>query len=176
MTTPQTARMMALVAAAQARIRQEEEAKAQAKAATTEVHDIIDINPDGTIASVTTESLRTREVRVDAGVVPPKQTRRAATVKSRTSIRKPAKSAKASTWCKGADMDNIEQEIQAKGLTAPRITPADIEANIAEERYFTATDGCLGDWQYRHDTEGAEATGAMQQVPAPLHLLTFCVL
>lgn len=25
----------------------------------------------------------------------------------------------------------IEQEIQAKGLTAPRITPADIEANIA---------------------------------------------
>lgn len=26
----------------------------------------------------------------------------------------------------------IEQEIQAKGLTAPRITPADIEANIAD--------------------------------------------
>ena len=25
----------------------------------------------------------------------------------------------------------IEQEIQAKGLTAPRITPSDIEANIA---------------------------------------------
>ena len=25
----------------------------------------------------------------------------------------------------------IEQEIQAKGLTAPRVTPADIEANIA---------------------------------------------
>lgn len=27
--------------------------------------------------------------------------------------------------------NQIEQEIQAKGLTAPRITPADIEANIA---------------------------------------------
>jgi cardiolipin synthase len=27
----------------------------------------------------------------------------------------------------------IEQEIQAKGLTAPRITPADIEANIVSE-------------------------------------------
>lgn len=27
-------------------------------------------------------------------------------------------------------MDNIEQEIQAKGLTAPRVTPADIEAAI----------------------------------------------
>ena len=25
----------------------------------------------------------------------------------------------------------IEQEIQAKGKTAPRVTPADIEANIA---------------------------------------------
>jgi hypothetical protein len=26
--------------------------------------------------------------------------------------------------------NQIEQEIQAKGLTAPRITPADVEANI----------------------------------------------
>ena len=32
----------------------------------------------------------------------------------------------------------IEQEIQSKGLTAPRVTPADIEANIASEHYFTA--------------------------------------
>ncbi len=32
----------------------------------------------------------------------------------------------------------IEQEIQAKGLTAPRITPADIEANIVAEYFFTA--------------------------------------
>jgi hypothetical protein len=32
----------------------------------------------------------------------------------------------------------IEQEIQAKGLAAPRVTPADIEANIAAEYYFTA--------------------------------------
>ena len=30
-------------------------------------------------------------------------------------------------------MDNtLEAEIQAKGLTAPRVTPADIEANIAD--------------------------------------------
>jgi hypothetical protein len=34
----------------------------------------------------------------------------------------------------------IEQEIQAKGLTAPRVTPADIEANIASVHYFTAAD------------------------------------
>ena len=38
----------------------------------------------------------------------------------------------------------IEQEIQAKGLTAPRVTPADIEANIASEHYFTAQDGRRG--------------------------------
>lgn len=31
----------------------------------------------------------------------------------------------------------IEAEIQAKGLTAPRITPADIEDAIREEHYFT---------------------------------------
>ncbi len=37
---------------------------------------------------------------------------------------------------------NIKQEIQAKGLTAPRITLEDIEANIASEHYFTAADGC----------------------------------
>ena len=30
----------------------------------------------------------------------------------------------------------IEQEIQAKGLTAPRITPADIDASILYEEYF----------------------------------------
>lgn len=53
----------------------------------------------------------------------------------------------------------IEQEIQAKGLTAPRVTPADIEAEIAAEYSFTAA-------------------SALRQ--APLHeslkLLTFCVL
>lgn len=32
----------------------------------------------------------------------------------------------------------IEQEIQQKGLTAPRITPDAVEANIAGEYYFTA--------------------------------------
>jgi hypothetical protein len=31
---------------------------------------------------------------------------------------------------------SIEQEIQGKGLTAPRITPADIVATIASEQYF----------------------------------------
>lgn len=35
----------------------------------------------------------------------------------------------------------IEAEIIEKGKTAPRITPSDIEANIASEHYFTAAEG-----------------------------------
>ena len=63
----------------------------------------------------------------------------------------------------------IEQEIVAKGLTAPRVTPADIEANIASEHYFTAGDGVRGEGG---DTRKAEALG----LPGSLDLLTFCVL
>lgn len=39
---------------------------------------------------------------------------------------------------------DIEQEIQDKGLTAPRVTPEDIEANIDCEYYFTAADATCG--------------------------------
>ena len=59
----------------------------------------------------------------------------------------------------------IEQEIQAKGLTAPRVTPADIAANIASEHYFTAADGVYG-----------AGSGVAQERPGCLSLLTFCVL
>lgn len=59
----------------------------------------------------------------------------------------------------------IEQKIQAKGLTAPRITPADIEANIASEHYFTAADGVYG-----------AGKGVAKERPSCLSLLTFCVL
>ena len=62
----------------------------------------------------------------------------------------------------------IEQEIQAKSLTAPRITPTDIEANIASEHYFTAEDG-IG-----RANKGQTSNGGKN--PAPLSLLTFCVL
>lgn len=58
----------------------------------------------------------------------------------------------------------VEQEIQAKGLTAPRVTPADIEADIASEHYFTALDGVL---------TGAPADCATADA---LSRLTFCVL
>jgi len=64
----------------------------------------------------------------------------------------------------------IEQEIQAKGKTAPRVTPADIEANIASEHYFTAGDGCHG----AACTE--QGLDARSVYPSSLDLLTFCVL
>ena len=38
----------------------------------------------------------------------------------------------------------IEQEIVAKGLTAPRITPQSIEDNIKRQVFFTAADGIKG--------------------------------
>lgn len=71
----------------------------------------------------------------------------------------------------------IEQEIQAKGKTAPRVTPADIEANIASEHYFTAAAGALGSAML----DAHEAGEAIQFMGAvgpkqPLDLLTFCVL
>ncbi|QEL64764.1 hypothetical protein OTERR_12880 [Oryzomicrobium terrae] len=62
----------------------------------------------------------------------------------------------------------IEQEIQAKGLTAPRITPEDIETNIASEHYFTAADGARMSTHGNHPIYNLD-TGS-------LGLLTFCVL
>lgn len=61
----------------------------------------------------------------------------------------------------------IESEIQAKGKTAPRITPAAIEANIAQTHFFTAADGVRG---------AAVDDGIEDGSTPPLHLLTFCVL
>ena len=58
----------------------------------------------------------------------------------------------------------LEQEIQAKGANvAPRITPADIEANIVGELYINAA-------------EAATINGFFPGCNDPLHLLTFCVL
>ena len=41
------------------------------------------------------------------------------------------------------DDGSIEQEIVARGLTAPRITPSDVEGNIVSAHYFTAADGVM---------------------------------
>ena len=65
----------------------------------------------------------------------------------------------------------IEQEIQAKGKTAPRVTPADIEAEIASEFYFTAADGVRGELLSSLPELGVNFGG-----DNPLSLLTFSVL
>ena len=63
----------------------------------------------------------------------------------------------------------IEQEIIAKGLTAPRVTPDSIELKIRTEHYFTAEDGVLMGMP-------DDATPGSYPVPDCLNLLTFCVL
>lgn len=63
---------------------------------------------------------------------------------------------------------SIEQEIQAKGKTAPRVTPADLQESIASEHYFTAADGV--------GRANNGATSCFGKNPESLSSLTFCVL
>ena len=73
------------------------------------------------------------------------------------------------------DDSAIEHEIQEKGLTAPRVTPAEIEENIVSEHYFTALDGRHG--ALENETYfGEESPKANNADLVPLQLLTFCVL
>ena len=65
------------------------------------------------------------------------------------------------------DDNAIEQEIKAKGLTAPRVTPDDLMSNIASTVYFTAFDGFQG--------SDANEDQSLATCDA-LRLLTFCVL
>ena len=73
------------------------------------------------------------------------------------------------------DDEGLEQDIQAKGLTAPRVTPADIENRIVSEHFFTAADGRFG------ALDASTFVGRERPLPLnadliPLQLLTFCVL
>ena len=61
----------------------------------------------------------------------------------------------------------IEQEIQAKGKTAARITPDDLRQNIADEFFFTAAQGI-------HAADGVPLDSVDLNVS--VKLLTFCVL
>ncbi len=63
--------------------------------------------------------------------------------------------------------DEIEREIKAKGLTAPRVTPQRIEEVIASEHYFTADQGAVH----------TSAVNSVEVIPTyALGTLTFCVL
>ena len=65
----------------------------------------------------------------------------------------------------------VNPDIQAKADKGPRVTPADIEANIVSEHYFTAADGVIGQQAIKTIEDAWDI-----EAPAPLHLLTFCVL
>jgi hypothetical protein len=64
--------------------------------------------------------------------------------------------------------ETIEDVIKAKGLTAPRVTPADIEDNIVSCYFFTAENGVVGE-EIAHQRPNAVYESS-------LGLLTFCVL
>lgn len=64
----------------------------------------------------------------------------------------------------------IESEIQTKGLTAPRVSLSDVEENILSEFFFTAAQGADGAAGYQQDA----VQGCIGY--DHLRLLTFCVL
>lgn len=68
--------------------------------------------------------------------------------------------------------ESIEAEIKRKGLSAPRVTPADIEAAIRHEHYFTAEEGVNG----MNDALRNYAPSDLRITDDSLKLLTFCVL
>jgi len=78
--------------------------------------------------------------------------------------------------------ENIRRDVDAEILSAvikdaaPRVTPADIEAEIASEHYFTAAQG----FEKAVEDEAnlpLHLLGEPDREPPPeLHLLTFCVL
>ena len=71
----------------------------------------------------------------------------------------------------GAEMTDqeIEKEIQAKGLNAPRITPESIESCIAMECYTTGE--CFSVWRY--DVSSVEEK---KRLLDELELVTVCIL
>ena len=65
----------------------------------------------------------------------------------------------------------IEQEIQDKGLNAPRLTPDHIDSVISKKAFFTAAQGWNG------EAASDELTaGLVYPSDGPLQYLTFCVL
>lgn len=71
----------------------------------------------------------------------------------------------------------IEQQIQEKGKTAPRVTPDHIQSIIASEVYFTASNGLVGA-NYEVEKRNLDPINETQELDNfnQLELLTFCVL
>ncbi len=70
----------------------------------------------------------------------------------------------------------IEQEIQSKNLNAPRLTPADIDAVIVSEHYFTAAQGEAKALEDGAFVNGSLNGAALRPIPELLSQITFCVL
>ncbi|MBF5006826.1 hypothetical protein ISG32_21500 [Diaphorobacter sp. NR2-3-3-1] len=71
--------------------------------------------------------------------------------------------------------DSLEREIQTKASSAPRVTPADIEAEIVSKHYFTGADGRYG--AILNETYvGTELPRDDGGDLEPLEQVTFCVL
>lgn len=79
-----------------------------------------------------------------------------------------------------AQVSILETAIKAFGADrAPRVTPADIEAEIASEHYCTADDGVSSAAIKKAMLDAAiQGTGVLYDAPLPsaLGMLTFCVL
>lgn len=70
--------------------------------------------------------------------------------------------------------ESIEQEIQSKGKTAPRVTPLSIETEIISEHYFRGLDGATSQGEEVQSIWHDDQDFGVEKVP--LGLLTFCVL
>lgn len=73
----------------------------------------------------------------------------------------------------------IEKEIQAKGKTAARVTPADIDEAIFSQHYFTAAhgvEGAMARLELHQSFSDVDTLAGETAPPLNLGLLTFCVL
>ena len=70
----------------------------------------------------------------------------------------------------------IEQEIQDKGLNAPRVAPGGIDAVIQSVHFFTAGDGFAGALTSSEEFNSLPEDERFVNPPQQLDLLTFCVI
>ena len=71
---------------------------------------------------------------------------------------------------------SIEQDIQSKGLNAPRLTPDHIDSVIQSVHFFTAGDGYAGALASSEEFNSLPEGGRFINPPQQLDLLTFCVI
>ncbi|KHF78430.1 MULTISPECIES: Gp49 family protein [unclassified Acinetobacter] len=70
----------------------------------------------------------------------------------------------------------IENEIQSKGLNAPRLIPSHIDSVIKHVAYFTAGDGFVGAITGSAEFNNLPEEERVVITPQELDLLTFCVI